>query len=177
MKINTPVTHRLFPAIIFAIFSLNGSTVLAQDPTEQNFSTVEERRLFQQIEDERVKLREGTKELELKKKELKSLEETVDKKLARLDEKLIELSRVQKKLEELLQLKSAEEEQKTKDLAKIYEKMIPQRAALAITGLESQLAANLLAAMKAKSAAKILDQITRLKATELSTQFSKIKIE
>lgn len=177
MKSKIPFILYAPPAFFFFMFCLHIPTGIAQDPAAQNFSTVEERRLFQQIEDERVKLREGSKELELKKKELKSLEETVDKKLATLDKKLTELSRVQKKLEELLQLKSAEEEQKTKDLAKIYEKMIPQRAALAITGLESQLAADLLAAMKAKSAAKILDQITRLKATELSTQFSKIQIE
>jgi flagellar motility protein MotE (MotC chaperone) len=55
--------------------------------------------------------------------------------------------------------------------------MEPAKAAQAITGLEEQLAADLLANMKVKAAAKILDQISKQKATELSTAFSTLQLE
>lgn len=147
------------------------------EESDTTFSSVEERRLFQEIEEERLQLREDKKEVELKKKELKSLEEAVDKKLAELDKKLDELQKTQKQLEKILTVKSAEETKRRQDLAKIYEKMTPQKAAMAISGLNPQLATDLLAAMKAKSAAKILNQIPRQKATELSRTFSTIQLE
>ena len=55
--------------------------------------------------------------------------------------------------------------------------MSPEKAALAMTGLEQQLAADLLANMKVKAAAKILDQIAKQKATDLSTTFSTLQLE
>ena len=55
--------------------------------------------------------------------------------------------------------------------------MSPDKAAMAITGLDKQLAADLLGAMKTKAAAKILDQISQQKARELSTTFSTIQLE
>jgi flagellar motility protein MotE (MotC chaperone) len=55
--------------------------------------------------------------------------------------------------------------------------MAPTKAAQAITGLDEQLAADLLANMKVKAAAKILDQISKQKATELSTTFSTLQLE
>lgn len=141
------------------------------------FSSVEERRLFNSIQTERASIREERKELELKKKELKSIEEGVDKKLTEIDSKLEELKALRKQIETLLAAKSEEEMKKTQELAKIYEKMSPDKAALAISGLDPKLAADLLANMKVKAAAKILDQISRQKATELSTTFSSIQLE
>jgi len=67
--------------------------------------------------------------------------------------------------------------QKTKDLSLIYAKMTPDRAALAMATLEEQLAADLLANMKVKSAAKILDRMDKDKASQLSTTFTTIKVE
>lgn len=147
-----------------------------QTPPAQ-FSSVEERRLSNSIQTERANIREEKKELELKKKELKSIEEGVDKKLTEIDSKLEEMKTLRKQIETLLAAKSEEETKKTQDLAKIYEKMSPDKAALAISGLDPKLAADLLASMKAKSAAKILDQISRQKAAELSTTFSSIQLE
>ena len=54
--------------------------------------------------------------------------------------------------------------------------MSPVKAAQAIAGLDHQLAADLLANMKVKAAAKILDQISKQKATELSTTFSTLQL-
>ena len=80
-------------------------------------------------------------------------------------------------LTELLAEKNAEEVKKVKDLSKIYEKMDPLKAALALSGLQQQLAADLLANMKVKSAAKILDSLNKPQATEISKTFSTIQLE
>ena len=115
--------------------------------------------------------------MDLRKKELKSLEEGVDKKLADIDRKLGELQNLQKQIETLLTAKAAEEKKRIENLAGIYEKMAPAKAALAMSGLEQQLAADLLASMKKKAAARILDQLAKQKATELSTTFSTLQLE
>jgi len=152
-------------------------TAQEQTPLPDQFASVEERRLQNAIQTERASIREERKELELKKNELKSIEEGVDKKLTEIDAKLAELNELRKKIETLLAAKSEEESKKTKELAKIYEKMNPDKAALAIAGLDAHLATDLLANMKVKAAARILDEISRQKATELSTTFSTIQLE
>jgi flagellar motility protein MotE (MotC chaperone) len=126
---------------------------------------------------ERINIRKEREEIALRKKELKTLEEGVDKKLTEIDRKLEELRKLQDEIEILLVGKSAIEKKRLQELASIYQKMMPAKAALAITGLDQQLAADLLANMKVKAAAKILDQISKQKATELSTTFSTLQLE
>ncbi len=142
-----------------------------------NFKSVEERRLFSVLQNERDSLEEEKKVLALKEKELKTLEREADKKIELLDKKLTELRKVQAKIEELLLEKDAEELKKVKDLSLIYAKMTPDRAALAMASLDAQLAADLLANMKVKSAAKILDRMDKIKASQLSTTFTTITVE
>ena len=185
MKTNTwsflPVLILHICIIVFAIAATAHSLKAAEEPSKEaappEYSSVEERRLMETSKEERAGIRGEKEDLELQKKELKTLEQTVDKKLAEIDSKIAELKKQQQKLSELLAEKSAAELKKTEELAKIYEKMSPDKAALAISGLEQQLAADLLAKMKVKSAAKILDQISKHKATELSTTFSTIQLE
>ena len=159
-----------FPAIVI------GQDPPATGPPEQ-FSSVEERRLYDTIQIERESVKAERKELELKKNELKSIEEGVDKKLAEIDAKLEELKTLRSQIETLLAVKSEEEVKKTQELAKIYDKMSPDKAALALSGLDKQLAADILANMKIKTAARVLDQISQQKARELSTTFSTIQLE
>jgi len=144
---------------------------------KRNFKSVEERRLFAVLQNERDSLEEEKKVLALKEKELKTLAKEADKKIELLDKKLTELRKVQAKIEELLVEKDAEELKKVKDLSLIYAKMVPDRAALAMASLDGQLAADLLAYMKVKSAAKILDRMDKIKASQLSTTFTTIKVE
>lgn len=153
----------------------DGASSEEQSTTEP--ASVEERRLQAMAEAERAGMRSEQKDIELKKKELKSIEEGVDKKLAEIDAKLTELKKQQKVLEDLLSKKAEEEQKKAQELAKIYEKMSPDKAALAISGLDQKLASELLAKMKVKAAAKILDQISKQKASELSTTFSTVQRE
>ncbi len=143
----------------------------------KDFSSVEERRLQNVVMQERINIRKEHAEIVMKKKELKTLEEGVDKKLAEIDNKLEQLKKLQTKIESLLEAKSIQEKKRLQDLAKIYAKMNPVKASLAIAGLDQQLAADLLANMKVKSAAKILDQSSKQKATQLSTAFSTLQLE
>jgi len=152
----------------------------ADDPekTEKDdYSSVEERRIDSTISQERANIRKEREEMDLHKKELKTLEEGVDKKIADIDRKLGEMKELQKKIDTLLTAKSAEEKKRIENLAGIYEKMTPAKAALAVSGLDQKLAADLLAGMKAKAAAKIMDQVAKQKASELSTTFSTLQIE
>ena len=152
----------------------NGSKKVPQKAT---FSSVEERRLYTKLQNERDNLEEEKKVLALKEKELKTLEEEADKKLKLLDEKLEKLKKVQKKIESLLAEKDIEEQKKIKDLGLIYAKMSPDRAAQALSAMDVQLAADLMANIKVKAAAKILDRMDKAKASELSTTFTTIKVE
>ena len=167
--------------LCLCLFALTTSfSLYAQEtaPTEDlEFSSVEERRLHATMKEERAMIFEEKKELALREKELKTLEDAVDKKLAEIDKKLEELERSKQQLNELLAVKSAQEVKKIQDLSKIYEKMDPVKAALALSGLEQQLAADLLANMKVKSAAKILDSLNKPQATEISKTFSTIQLE
>jgi flagellar motility protein MotE (MotC chaperone) len=156
---------------------LHQGRVAAEDTEKDSFKSVEERRIDNTIQQERATIRKEREDMDLRKKELKSLEEGVDKKLADIDRKLGELQNLQKQIETLLTAKAVEEKKRLESLAGIYEKMAPAKAALAMSGLEQQLAADLLASMKKKSAAKILDQLAKQKATELSTTFSTLQLE
>jgi len=165
-----------FLAVSFPLLATNllGAEI---DNEIESYDSVEERRIEDTILQERKNIRKEREEIDLRKKELKTLEEGVDKKITEIDKKLQELKLQQKKIEELLTKKSIEEQKKVTGLAKIYEKMTPAKAALAMTGLDQQLASDLLNNMKVKSAAKILDQISKQKATELSTTFSTLQLE
>lgn len=167
----------LFALALVCTFLGTVDAYAAEKEQQPEFQSVEERRLYDDIMKENSRLQDERKDFGMKQKELKTLEESVDKKLAEIDKKLVELKSLQKKVEELLAEKSAQELKKTQDLAKIYDKMDPAKAALALAGLDQQLAANLLANMKVKAAAKILDQMAKQKTTELSTTFSKPKLE
>jgi flagellar motility protein MotE (MotC chaperone) len=145
--------------------------------TPKEYNSVEERRLDNSILQERVSIRREREDISMRKKELKTLEEAVDKKLTDIDSKLEELRKLQDQITNLLVSKSEKEQIKRNELANIYQRMLPEKAALAISGLDKQLAADLLANMKAKAAAKILNQISKQKATELSTTFSTLKLE
>lgn len=180
---NCPKIYLIVVALIFNVYcstTVSRAEEMTPAPTplqKKNFSSVEERRLYTVLQNERDNLEEEKKVLAFKEKELKTLQEEADKKLKQLDEKLTKLKEVQKKIEKLLAEKDLKELEKIKDLSQIYAKMLPDRAAQAIMEIDPKLAAELLANMKVKSAAKILDRMDKAKASELSTTFTTIKVE
>ncbi len=147
------------------------------DTTQTLYTSVEERRLHTLMQKERENILKDRKVLQLKEKELKTLEAAVDKKLGEIDTKLEELRRLQKKIKASLAVKSVEETKRVQSLGKIFEKMLPGKAASAISGMDKNLATDLLAVMKPKAAAKVLNMLDRKKAAQLSTTFSTIQLE
>ncbi len=165
------------PVLFLSLSQLLNPVINSFAQDEPKFSSVEERRLYTNIQEELASITEQKNNLLMKEKELKTLEESVDKKIAEVDSKLDELRALKKKIDSLLAEKSAAEQKRIKDLSKIYDKMDPEKAAFAISGMEEQLATDLLANMKVKAAAKILDNLNKQKATSLSSTFTLIKIE
>lgn len=145
---------------------------------EKSYSSVEERRLYNTLEQERAGLQEKIKVLADREKELKTLEQEVDKKFEQMEKKIQELKNIQQKTEELLARKDAAELKKIEELSKIYSKMEADKAALALTALkDQQLAADIIAGMKTKSAAKLMEQLDKLKASSLTTTLSTLSTE
>jgi len=136
--------------------------------SEPPFSSVEQRRVLQALQNERQNILKERQKLANKKKELKRLETEVDKKLDQL-----ETTRL--KIKKLLVQKDAREQKRIRDLSKMYAKMSPDKAAGIISTLDRKLAVSLLADMKTKAAAKILNNMDRDKAAQLTTAFSSLK--
>lgn len=166
----------LFFTLTFLTITVH-PVLAADENSSKNYGSVEERRIDNSILQERANIRKERDEIAMRKKELKTIEEGVDKKLTEIDNKIEELKKLQNKIETLLAGKSVKEKKRIQELAEIYQKMTPAKAAQVISGLDKQLASDLLANMKVKSAAKILDQISRQKATQLSTTFTTIQLE
>ena len=136
--------------------------------SEPPFSSVEQRRVLQALQNERQNILKERQKLANKKKELKRLEAEVDKKLDQL-----ETTRL--RIKKLLAQKDAREQQRIRDLSKMYAKMSPDKSAGIISTLDRKLAVSLLADMKTKAAAKILNNMDRDKAAQLTTAFSSLK--
>ena len=164
------MTHKFFP--FFILFTLCTTfTAIGADPApkgttdEQQYGSVEERRLLLALQQERLNLVKEREAIENKKKDLKRLESEVDKKLD-------QLQATRMKIEELLEEKDAVELKRLNDLSKMYGKMSPEKAAGIFSTLDMDLAIAILGRMKTKAAAKILNNMERDKAAKLTTAFS-----
>jgi len=156
---------------VLALFSLALPLALAEEKAasppknEQQYGSVEERRIMETLRAGDVPFAREREELENKKKELKRLEGEVDKKIEQLNQLRVQI-------EKLLEQKSAEEQRRVGELAKVYEKMTADKAAVVLGTVDQELAISILAKMKTKSAAKILNNMDREKAAKLTTAFS-----
>jgi flagellar motility protein MotE (MotC chaperone) len=176
---NTTSLYHLFikMALTCCLLVLPISKSFAADVKNQEFDSVEERRVFALLEEERKQLLEDRKDLEIRENELKTLETSVDKKITEIEERLKELKSLKGKIETLLTEKTNKEKKRIQDLSTIYEKMEPVRAALAINNMDPTLATDLLASMKPKAAARIMNVLDKQKTSTLSTTFTRIQIE
>lgn len=169
---------KIFSLLLSAILiTLSSHPAISADTKEKSYNSVEERRLSESVSAAREKIRGEWQNIDLRKKELKTIEEGVDKKIVEIDRKLQEMKIKQKKIEDLLAVKSKAEQKRIVSLAKIYDKMTPARAANAMAGLDDKLAADILEQMKTKAAAKLLDAIQQQKAIDLSRTFTTMPIQ
>ncbi len=153
------------PSFIQAAAEPTATQQQLKNKNKQQFTSVEQRRVLQALQQERQNLMQERRKLADKKKELKRLEAEVDKKLDQLETTRLEIKK-------LLTQKNAREQKRIRDLSKMYAKMSPDKAAGIVSTLDQKLAVNLLANMKTKAAAKILNNMDREKAASLSTAFS-----
>ena len=161
--------------LIFAL--LTCTRVLAENPLstspagasqEQQYGSVEERRLMESLQGENTApFAKEREDLENKKKELKRLEAEVDKKIDQLNQ-------LRLGIEKLLATRDTEELKRIRELAKMYEKMTAEKAAMLLGTIDQKLATSILAQMKTKAAAKILNNMDREKAAKLTTDFSSL---
>jgi flagellar motility protein MotE (MotC chaperone) len=137
---------------------------------ELQYRSVEERRLFLALQQERDTLALERKKLDEKQKELKIIEIEVDKKLN-------QLKALRQQIETLIAAKDKEETKKIQELSKMYDKMTSAKAARILSSLEQDLAVSILENMKTNSAAKILDNMDKDKAASLTDAFSNLDIQ
>ena len=146
-------------------------------PSDEGFSSVEERRLHVRIIEDQESLIEDRKALILEEARLEKLKTEIDAKLEEIDRKLAEMEVQKQALETLLKEKQEQDQQRIENLGKIYENMDPLLAAEAVADLDRQVAAEILASMKPRSAARILDSLSREQAAEISRLFLAMPIQ
>lgn len=144
---------------------LLGALMLA--PFSAQAGSVEERRILNELQEQRRVLTEKEQILERREMELKTLQAEVDKKID-------ELSRRREELAAMLAQKDAAEIQKAQELSKMYEKMDPNIAAGIIAGLDKDLAVAILEGMRAKSAGRILAGMDQDVAAALTVSYSSL---
>ena len=170
-------THFIFLLTVLIFILLPISFSFAEEQVAEQYDSVEERRLQQQLDNKPQTTSADIDKLLRRQNDLKILEESVDRKLAEIEKKIKELKKTKAAIEALLDQKDAVELQRLKQLAKIYESMPTDRAARAIAGLDRQLATDLLTAMKTKSVAQILAAMPQSVAIDLTTRVSATQLE
>lgn len=149
------VDLKLFSAavLVFAFFLASGS--YAQEPKvvfECGDIGVEARRMLEKLAREGKRLGKKEKELQRRENELKILKVEVDKKIE-------QLKNLRKDLDEVLAKKDDMENEKVKQLSKIYQKRNPAGAAESLAAMDKDLAVSILAGMRDKYAGEILDNM------------------
>ena len=167
MKNRKIITCLLVPFFILSLGTLQPARCAEPGADENEIKSVEERRILVSLQEERKKLQEREKNLDLKELELKSLEVEVDKKIN-------QLKALKEEVQKILAKKENEEASNVQDLSKVYEKMDPVKAASIMADLDDELVVGILGGMKNKSAAKILNEMDPDRAGTLSEVFSSL---
>ncbi len=109
--------------------------------------------------------------LERQKFLIDSLQNALGEKSRQSEQFAVEKSRYQEMLEEKQNLAF---EQKTKQMAKIYEKMKPEEAAAIIAKLDSKVAISIISKMKKRQAARVMEALDPQKAVLLSKKMAQL---
>lgn len=112
-----------------------------------------------------------TQELDMKEEKIRIEEERLKSLKVEIENKITELSKQRQDIEKILQAIKTEKQEGMERLAKVYESMPPEEAALRIEKLNKDLAVKLLKTMKEKTAGKILAFVDPAKAAELTQAF------
>lgn len=149
--------------IFLCIPSLGNISQARED--DASIRSVEERRVLAAIAEQKARLLEKEEVLQQRELELKTLESEVDK-------KLVELEKVSSEVAALLERQGESGSKRRRELSAMYEKMAPEKAAALLTAIEEDLAIDILAGMKSKTAGRVLGNMDRAKAAKLSQAYS-----
>lgn len=126
--------------------------------------TEEEIALFTQLEKRKV-------ELDLREENLKKLESELKQQQAEIKKNLADLKKIRAKISQGLEQKIEKDEEKVDKLVAVYSNMKPQQAAKVMEKIDEGLAIRVLAKMKKKNAAGILNLLEPEKAKRLSEKY------
>lgn len=159
---------RLGVMVLLGLFALFPGEVLSAAGDVAIPSSVEERRLLVSLAQRRDQVKAWEKKVADREIELKILEREVDKKIQ-------EYRALRDETRVLLEARSERERQRLEELSAVYDRMDPAKAAEALINQDRPLAIDILAGMKTKAAAKVLNNMTREQAAEMSRGFSSLK--
>ncbi len=114
--------------------------------------------------------------------ELENKEEIVEKEMTRLrtlkqevNDDIAKYTRLLKEIEKSLQKAEEVSNKRLKHVAKAYEAMQPEDAASRLSGLDNQIAVQILLKMNSKKAGLVIGMMEAEKATQLTREITKLK--
>ena len=138
-------------------------------PTPENVSLESSRRLFSEME---IKLLQelDVRRIELERREqaLRVREKLADLAEVELKDRVEKMNELQTQLTNLLKNLSNKEEGELLQLAKIYEEMRPNNAAIVLNKLDDNIVFDLFKRMNRKDTAKIMEKMDPIKARRIS---------
>ena len=121
------------------------------------------------------KLNKRNQALKKKKKELNELEEELQRQKSEVDRRIQELEEIRRQIASTLKEQVEVDQQRVAKLVELYSNMKPKQAADVIANLTDDLAISVLASMKKKNAAAIMDLLPSDRARLLSEKLTGYK--
>ncbi len=121
------------------------------------------------------KLKARKDELDMREKELSELEEELQKQKVELDKRIVQLEEMRNQIAQILKDRVEVDQEKVTKLVDLYSNMKPKQAADVIGSINEDLAVEVLAKMKKKNAAEIMNLLPAEKARTLSEKYTGYK--
>lgn len=121
------------------------------------------------------KLNERSQALDQREKELNELEEELQRQKVQVDQRVKELEEIRRQIASTLKEQVEVDQQRVAKLVELYTNMKPKQAADVIANLTDDLAISVLASMKKKNAAAIMDLLPSERARLLSEKLTGYK--
>jgi len=118
------------------------------------------------------KLKQRKEELDMREKELAELEEELQKQKVELDKRIVQLEEMRNQIAQVLKDRVEVDQEKVAKLVDLYSNMKPKQAADVIGSINEDLAVEVLAKMKKKNAAEIMNLLPPEKARVLSEKYT-----
>ncbi|MGE0526196.1 MAG: MotE family protein [Bdellovibrionales bacterium] len=118
------------------------------------------------------KLKQRKEELDMREKELTQLEEELQRQKVELDRRIQQLEEMRSQIAQTLQTRVEVDQEKVNKLVDLYSNMKPKQAADVIGSINEDLAVEVLAKMKKKNAAEIMNLLPPEKARVLSEKYT-----